>query len=81
MTKTVKNLSVMRTEESDKHLKTIMEAGMGQSEATRWALKFAAGALEYGWLCGFEVRGTVPQMLVQYKVKEVSDGQRPVPGS
>ncbi|AWN05229.1 hypothetical protein SEA_IBANTIK_4 [Streptomyces phage Ibantik] len=66
----VKNLSVMRTEDSDKHLKTIMEAGMSQSEAARWALKFAAGALEYGWLCGFEDRGTVPQMLVQYKVKD-----------
>ena len=70
MTKVVKNLSVMRTEESDKALKIIMETGMGQSEATRWALKMMANILEYGWLAGFENRGTVPQMRVQYKVKD-----------
>ncbi|MGC9439235.1 hypothetical protein [Streptomyces sp. WG5] len=72
MTKIVKNLSVMRTEESDRHLKILMQAGMGQSEATRWALRFAAGALAYAWMNGYEDRGTVPQMLVQYKVKEES---------
>lgn len=63
----VKNLSVMRTEESDKALKLIMETGMDQSTATRWALKLAANVLEYAWLCGFEDRGTVPEMRVQYK--------------
>lgn len=68
----VKNLSVMRTEESDKALKIIMEAGMDQSTATRWALKLAANILEYAWLAGYEDRGTVPQMRVQYKKKEGS---------
>jgi hypothetical protein len=72
VTRTVKNLSVMRTEESDKALKTIMETGMDQSTATRWALKFAANVLEFGWMAGFEDRGTVPEMRVQYKVKEES---------
>ena len=70
MTRTVKNLSVMRTDESDKALKTLMETGMDQSTATRWALKFAANVLEFGWLAGFEDRGTVPQIRVQYKAKD-----------
>jgi hypothetical protein len=65
----VKNLSVPRTDESDRSLKIIMETGKSQSEATRWALKMMANILEHGWLQGYEDRGTVPQMLVQYKVK------------
>lgn len=69
MTKVVKNLSVMRTEESDKHLKILMEAYGDQSTATREALKLAARVLEYAWLKGYEERGTVPQMLVQYRKK------------
>lgn len=69
MARVVKNLSVMRTEESDKALKTIMETGMDQSTATRWALKMVANILEFGWLAGYEDRGTVPQMRVQYKKK------------
>lgn len=69
MTRAVKNLSVMRTDESDKALKTIMETGMDQSTATRWALKMMANILEYGWLAGYEDRGTVPQFRVQYRVK------------
>lgn len=67
MARVVKNLSVMRTDESDKALKTIMETGMDQSTATRWALKMMANILEYGWLAGFEDRGTIPRMQVQYK--------------
>lgn len=70
MSRTVKNLSVMRTEESDKALKTLMETGMDQSTATRWALKMMANILEHGWVAGFEDRGTVPQIRVQYKAKE-----------
>ncbi|WP_395759454.1 hypothetical protein OIE82_27010 [Streptomyces althioticus] len=65
----VKNLSVMRTEESDRALKTIMETGMDQSTATRWALKFAANVLQAAWLAGHEERGKLPEMRVQYKVK------------
>jgi len=68
----VKNLSVMRTEESDRALKILMETGMGQSEATRWALKIAANILEFGWLAGFENRGKIPDMRVQYRVKKDS---------
>jgi hypothetical protein len=62
----------MRTDESDKALKRIMETGMDQSTATRWALELAGNILEFAWLAGFEDRGTVPQMRVQYKVKEAS---------
>ena len=72
MTRAVKNLSVMRTDESDKALRTLMEAGMDQSKATRWALKIAANILEYGWIAGYEDRGTVPQFRVQYRVKDPS---------
>lgn len=68
-----KNLSVVRTDESDKHLKILMEAYKDQSTATREALKLAARILEYSWIAGYAERGTVPQMLVQYKVKEGHD--------
>ena len=72
----VKNLSVMRTDESDRALKIIRETGMDQSEATRWALKIAANILEYAWLCGFEDRGKVPEMQVYYRKKgEGYDGE------
>lgn len=66
----VKNLSVMRTDETDKALKTLRETGMSQSEATRWALMVAANILEYAWLFGHEDRGTVPEMKVYYKTKK-----------
>lgn len=73
MTRVTKNLSVMRTDESDKALKIIRETGMDQSQATRWALKIAANILEYAWLNGHEDRGVVPQMRVQYRVKKEED--------
>jgi hypothetical protein len=60
----------MRTDESDRALKIIMEAGMDQSTATRWALKLAANILEHGWIKGYEDRGKVPQIRVQYRKKE-----------
>lgn len=66
----VKNLSVMRTDDSDRHLAIIRETGMSQSEATRWALKIAANILKFAWEDGYEDRGTVPKMRVQYKVKQ-----------
>jgi hypothetical protein len=69
MTRVVKNLSVMRTDESDRHLKIIMEALGDQSNATRWALKLAANILEAAWLAGHEDRGKIPDMRVQYRVK------------
>lgn len=74
MSRAVKNLSVMRTDESDKALKTIMEAGMDQSTATRWALSLAANILEAAWLAGHEDRGKVPEMRVQYKTKRTLNG-------
>ncbi|MEU0912117.1 hypothetical protein [Streptomyces althioticus] len=70
MSKTVKNHSAMKTDESEKALKILMETGMDQSTAIRWAMKFTANVLEAAWLAGHEDRGTVPQMRVQYKVKE-----------
>jgi hypothetical protein len=81
VTKVVKNLSVMRTDESDKHLKILMEAYKDQSKATREALKLAARILEYAWIAGYADRGTVPDMRVQYRRKESPDAGRPVPGS
>lgn len=70
MRRVTKNLSVMRTDESDRALRVIRETGMDQSEATRWALKIAANLLEYAWLFGHADRGTVPDMRVQYKVRK-----------
>lgn len=70
MSRMVKNLSVMRTDGSDEALDLIKETGMSQSEATRWALSLAANILQYAWVNGYEDRGTVPQIQVQYKVKE-----------
>ena len=67
--RTVKNLSVMRTEESDKHLKIIMETGMDQSRATRYALKLTARIFLAAWLAGHEERGRIPDFRVQYRVK------------
>ena len=69
MSRVVKNLSVMRTDESDRALKTIMETGMDQSTATRWALNLAANVLRHAWMNGHADLGTVPQMRVQYKKK------------
>lgn len=69
MTRIVKNLSVMRTDETDRALRILKETGMDQSTATRWALRIAANILEYAWINGHEDRGTVPQMRVQYKAK------------
>lgn len=66
----VKNLSVMRTDESDRALKILKEAGMDQSTATRWALRLAANIVEYAWLAGYADRGEVPKMRVQYRVKD-----------
>lgn len=71
MTRATKNLSVMRTDESDRALKTLKETGMSQSEAIRWALRIAANCLEYAWLNGHEERGVVPQMQVRYRAKEI----------
>jgi hypothetical protein len=65
-----KNLSVMRTDESDRHLRVIRETGKDQSEATRWALKITANILEYAWLYGHADRGEVPEMRVQFKAKD-----------
>lgn len=66
----VKNLSVMRTPASDRHLRIIRETGMSQSEATRWALKIAANCLEMAWANGHEDRGKVPDMRVSYARKD-----------
>jgi len=60
----------MRTDGSDEALALIMETGMSQSEATRWALSLSANILQHAWVYGYEDRGTVPQIQVQYKVKE-----------
>lgn len=69
MKQVVKNLSVMRTEESDKHLKIVMEAMKDQSKATRWALMIAANILTYAWEGGHEDRGVIPDMRVSFKAK------------
>jgi len=66
----VKNLSVMRTDDSDRHLAIIRETGMSQSEATRWALKIAANILRHAWDNGHEDHGVVPKMRVQYRAKQ-----------
>ena len=63
------NLSVMWTDEMWEHMKTLREAGMDQSAATRWALRIAANMLEQAWINGWEDRGVVPQMKVYYKTK------------
>lgn len=70
MKRVVKNLSVMRTDDLDKALELIKETGMSQSEATRWALIMAANILQHSWVQGYEDRGKVPQIQVQFKVKE-----------
>jgi hypothetical protein len=71
-----KNLSVMRTDETDRALKILVEAHGDLSSATRWALKIAANMLEYSWLCGFAHRGEVPEMKVYYRKKgEDHDGE------
>jgi hypothetical protein len=70
VTRIVKNLSVMRTDGSDEALELIKETGMSQSEATRWALSLAANILQHAWVQGYEARGKVPQIQVQFKVKE-----------
>jgi hypothetical protein len=67
VTQPVKNLSVMRTDESDRALKILRETGMSQSEAVRWAMKIAANTLEYAWRGGHAERGVIPQMKVYYK--------------
>ena len=72
MKRVVKNLSVMRTDGSDEALALLMETGMSQSEATRWALSLAANILNQGWAYGYEDRGTVPRIRVQYLKKEGS---------
>lgn len=66
----VQNLSVARTDESDRALETIKQTGMSQSDATRWALVVASNLLENAWRNGHEVRGVVPDMRVAYKVKK-----------
>jgi hypothetical protein len=79
MTRVVKNLSVMRTDESDRHLKIIMEAKGDQSTATRWALEIAANILKYAWQGGHEDRGVVPDMRVSFRVKTSEKGGRVMP--
>jgi hypothetical protein len=59
----------MWTDEMYEDMKILKEAHGDQSEATRWALKIAANILEYGWLAGYEDRGKVPEVRVQYRVK------------
>jgi hypothetical protein len=70
VTATTKNLSVMRTEESDRALKVLRETGMSQSEAIRWALKTSANILRHAWANGHEDRGVIPDMRVSFRVKE-----------
>lgn len=67
MTRTTKNLSVMRTDETDRALRIIRQTGMDQSQATRWALTIAANILESAWLYGHEVRGSIPRMKVYFE--------------
>lgn len=64
-----KNLSVMWTDQMYRDLTTIKEAGMDQSEATRWAFHIAANILRHAWMNGHEEHGKVPQMRVQYRGK------------
>lgn len=67
MTNSVKNHSAMKTEESERALRIIMETGKDQSNAIRWALTIAANLLEHAWVRGHEDRGTIPQMKVYYR--------------
>lgn len=67
--RTTQNLSVMRTDDMDRDLKILKEAHGDQSTATRWALSIAANILEHAWLHGYEDRGKVPQIRVQYRKK------------
>lgn len=76
MKRSSKNLSVLRTDQSDEALRVLKETGMSTSEATRWAMTLAANILKHAWMNGHEERGTVPQMRVQFRLKEVNhDGQ------
>ena len=69
MTRTVKNHSAMKTDESERALRVLMETGKGQSDAIRWAMTFAANVLQAAWLAGHEERGVIPEMKVSFRVK------------
>lgn len=48
-------------------LATLLETGRTTSEATRWALGWAAHCLRHAWDQGVTPRGTIPDMRARYR--------------